>query len=136
MRDISSEKSDVQAEDVLTILEAIGLSKDVKILEVWNKVDLLPQDERTAQVNNAERLEHVLVTSAAKGEWVDTLIEAIEEHIKSDYFIEVISLSHNEGKKRSWLYQQGLILRETTLENHSELEVNCSLKVKAQDESV
>ena len=136
VRDISSEESDVQAEDVLTILEAIGLSKDVKILEVWNKVDLLPQDERTAQVNKAERLEHVLVTSAAKGEGVDTLIEAIEEHIKSDYFKEVISLSHNEGKKRSWLYQQGLILRETTLENHSELEVNWSLKEKAQFESV
>ena len=136
VRDISSEESDVQAEDVLTILEAIGLSKDVKILEVWNKVDLLPQDERTAQVNKAERLEHVLVTSAAKGEGVDTLIEAIEEHIKSDYFKEVISLSHNEGKKRSWLYQQGLILRETTLENHSELEVNWSLKEKAQFEAV
>ena len=119
----------------LTILEAIGLSKDVKILEVWNKL-FVALDERIVQVNKAERLEHVLVTSAAKGEGVDTLIEAIEEHIKSDYFKEVISLSHNEGKKRSWLYQQGLILRETTLENHSELEVNWSLKEKAQFESV
>ncbi|ODT25785.1 MAG: hypothetical protein ABS54_08215 [Hyphomicrobium sp. SCN 65-11] len=58
MRDIASPDSAAQAKDVEAVLEQIPTpeGKTRRILEVWNKIDLLEPETREAVVGQAERL--------------------------------------------------------------------------------
>ena len=58
VRDISHEDTEAQSEDVERILEDLGIeAHDPRIVEVWNKVDLLPPDRAQALRNQAARSE-------------------------------------------------------------------------------
>ncbi len=55
VRDISSEETEAQAQDVREVLDQIGAGPDSgrAIVEVWNKIDLLPADAREALLARA-----------------------------------------------------------------------------------
>src|SRR5690606_15956567 len=57
-RDIASPDSDAQRKDVEAVLEQIETpeGKTRRVLEVWNKIDLLDEDSREAVLGQAERL--------------------------------------------------------------------------------
>ncbi len=56
VRDIASEETNAQAGDVRAVLERLGIDMDERrILEVWNKIDLLPADDRPIVAGDARR---------------------------------------------------------------------------------
>src|SRR5205085_9005054 len=56
VRDIASEESQAQAGDVRTVLARLDVNMDERsILEVWNKVDLLPTDDIGVLAGDARR---------------------------------------------------------------------------------
>jgi GTP-binding protein HflX len=85
VRDIASADSDAQAKDVEAVLKQIpmveganGEPKPRKILEVWNKIDLLDAEAREPVLGQAERLRaqgQAVAVSAWTGEGIDPLRE-------------------------------------------------------------
>jgi GTP-binding protein HflX len=94
VRDIASPDSEAQARDVEAVLKQIespelpnGEIKPRRILEIWNKTDLLDAETREAVLGQAERLAQegkAVAVSAWTGEGIDSLRDAIAALIDDD----------------------------------------------------
>jgi len=112
VRDISHEQSGEQSEDVLAILGSLGVTNETPQLEIWNKIDLLPDEERAATREVAARRDDILALSAWTGEGIDDLVATIAERLKPARSEAEFTLGFNEGRKRAWLYDQGVVQSE------------------------
>ncbi|PQZ81793.1 MULTISPECIES: GTPase HflX [unclassified Brevundimonas] len=128
VRDIASPDSDAQAKDVEAVLEQIPTpeGKTRRILEVWNKTDLLDSDAREAVLGQAERLTRegrAVAVSAWTGEGIEVLREAIAGLIDDDPEIR-LTLQPHEGEALAWLYENGRVtFRDTDAEGRTHLVV-------------
>jgi GTP-binding protein HflX len=119
VRDVSHGESEAQAEDVAQVLREIGIdaAAERRIIEVWNKADLLSAEERERLAALAARertsMRPVLV-SALTGEGIDTLLSAIEEHLSKGRPIYLVTLGPSDGASLNWLYEQAEILERRT----------------------
>ena len=109
VRDISHEQTEEQAADVHAILESLGVAEEAPMIEVWNKVDLVSEDDRAPLMTQADRREDLFVISALDGQGVDALLAAIPEKLKAPRTEEVLQLGFADGKKRAWLFEQGVV---------------------------
>ncbi|MEM8821588.1 MAG: GTPase HflX [Pseudomonadota bacterium] len=105
VRDISHPNTEDQARDVLGVLEELGVSDDAReaMIEVQNKIDLLPVDERslpaTAFADSVVRL------SAVSGENIDQILESVEERLFPRRLRIGLTLRHSSGAAIGWLYR-------------------------------
>lgn len=120
VRDIANPDSDAQDEDVRKVLADLGLPPDGggRLIEVWNKADLLPEEERQRLREVARhrtesalsgRMAPVLV-SAMTGEGIPTLLAAIEERLAEGRSLLSLTLSAEDGRGLAWLYGEAEIL--------------------------
>ena len=74
VRDIANSESDAQSADVEKVLDELGLGADSgrRVVEVWNKLDVLDAQERAQVCERASRLD-ALAVSAVTGEGIDGL---------------------------------------------------------------
>lgn len=82
VRDIASEDSKAQSDDVYAILQSLGIANDAKrIVEVWNKIDLLEKTfcDSLLKKNTLSPI----VISARQGTGLDNLISYIKNYIKT-----------------------------------------------------
>ncbi len=132
VRDISHEETEEQAQDVRDILTSLGVAKDIRTFEVWNKLDLLAEDTADALRLRAERDEDVLAISAITGEGLEALQGVIAEALQGAVREADLVLSYAEGKKRAWLFEQDVVLQEAQTEEGFALTVRWSAKQEAQ----
>ena len=132
VRDISHSQSEGQSRDVLSILTNIGVPQDTPLFEIWNKVDKLTEDDLLRLTNSATRLENTFPLSALTGAGIDTLINAVENALNSQKFHDSLNLTYQEGKKRAWLYDQGVVCNETQTEDGFQLALYWSARQKTQ----
>jgi GTP-binding protein HflX len=94
VRDIAHPDSEEQAKDVATVLEELGIDAQApdKVIEVWNKVDLLPPGERPAAQAGRDELLTIPV-SALTGEGLPELLDAIEARISGGRKIYSVELA-------------------------------------------
>lgn len=123
VRDIAHASSAEQATDVERTLEKLGVSSEVPLLEVWNKIDELEEEVRASVLLRAERQENVIAISALTGAGLQSLQTRISTQLNVSRYVMDVSLSHGEGRRRAWLYQEGVILKEETNETGSVFEV-------------
>jgi GTP-binding protein HflX len=115
VRDVSHEDTQAQAADVQAILRDLGINPDdgQRVIEVWNKADLLDAEERGRQLEVAahrpEATRPVLV-SALTGEGIERLAAAIETRIARSRPIYALTLETGDGKSLAWLHANGEIL--------------------------
>jgi GTP-binding protein HflX len=109
VRDISHEQTEEQSEDVHAILQSLGVAETAPMIEVWNKVDRLDDEQAEAVRTQAERTDDVFAISAITGEGLDTLLDAISLKLRPDHIIEVLTLPFSAGKARAWLFAQGVV---------------------------
>jgi len=118
VRDIASPDSAAQAKDVETVLEQIPTpdGKARRILEVWNKIDLLEPETRETVVGQAERLARegsAVAVSAWTGEGIEALRETIAALIDDDPETQ-LTVEPHRGDLLAWLYANGRVTgRET-----------------------
>ena len=124
VRDISDPDTAAQAEDVHAIMESLGIERgDTKrIIEVWNKIDLLDDAGREA----AQRLsaaaignEHPIPVSAITGEGVDALLKEIEDRIAGKLTKVKVTLQHNQMRLMDWIYQHSSNVKRKDLDDGS-----------------
>lgn len=136
VRDISSEESDAQADDVRAVLERLEIDQeDRQILEVWNKIDLVPDTERE-RVRGDARRHHppAIVVSAVTGEGIDALLAEIARLVDDEAPVEA-HVPASEGAAIAWLYRHGRVLeRETEPDGATRVAVRLSSKALGQFE--
>ncbi len=132
VRDISSPETEAEAKDVETVLARISPADgegegtlQARTLEVWNKIDRLDADSRTAMVARSE-VEGAVAVSALTGEGLDALRQAIAERIDTDAEIH-LTLEPQDGEALAWLYEHGRITeRSSDPEGRTRLTVRLS----------
>ena len=132
VRDISHPASDEQARDVEKIITSMGVSETTPVFELWNKVDLLPAEDAQAVMTRAERNADIFSLSALSGQGTEKVLEAIAATLNASAEAEELTLDHTDGKRRAWLYAQGVVVSEETRENDSLLSLNWTPKQKSQ----
>lgn len=117
VRDISHAETEEQSKNVKAILAALGVSETAPMIEVWNKIDKMPEDERAAVEAQCARTDDLFAISAVTGEGMDGLLASLAEHLKDPRRAETFTLSFAEGRKRAWLFDQGIVTDEVQDEN-------------------
>jgi len=112
IRDIAHPETQAQARDVLTILDDMGIAEDAAILEVWNKADQMVAENRTERAAIAARRDGVNLISALTGQGVEILLTDIAAILSPPRHRNTLELQYTEGRKRAWLYDQGVVERE------------------------
>lgn len=134
VRDISHPETVEQARDVVDILSEIGISDNAQegMLEVWNKIDNLPDTQADAFRTAAERDSKHCITSAITGEGLDELYAVIEGALAEPVINETLNLDYSEGKARAWLYSHNVVLDEEQTEKGYNLKVQWTEKTSNQ----
>jgi GTP-binding protein HflX len=116
VRDVAHVETEAQASDVGHILAELGIAPDdeSRIIEIWNKSDLLPSDERERLLNAAERSERrPVLVSALTGEGLDQLLAGIEARIAQGRPTFEVTVDPSDGQGLNWLYEQAEVLERT-----------------------
>ena len=112
VRDMSGADSDAQASDVAKVLAEIGLgADDPRVVEVWNKLDLLDPEARAALAAQASRAgagRAAVAVSALTGHGIDDLLSLIVSRIDETPPVEAV-LGANDGEALAWLYRHGRV---------------------------
>ncbi len=132
VRDISHDETEAQARDVQEILTSLGVPKETRSFEIWNKIDLLSQDCADAMRARAERDDDVLAISSVTGEGLEALQHVVAEALQGAVREADVSLSFADGKKRAWLFEQDIVVKEAQTEDGFDLTVRWSAKQEAQ----
>lgn len=115
VRDVSHGETAAQAADVEEVLRELEIDpKDAgRIVEVWNKADLLVGEERerlTAQIARMPAEHRPALVSAFSGEGVDDLLRLIEDRIARGRPTYHILLDPSDGQGLNWLYENAEVL--------------------------
>ena len=132
VRDISHAASEDQANDVDQIIANLGVSDATPILQLWNKIDLLPVEDVAATEARADRQDDVFAISALSGDGVDQVLDAIATALNAAAQSDEVVLDHADGKRRAWLYAQGVVIEEQTRDTDSVLSLSWTSKQKTQ----
>ncbi len=112
VRDISHPDSEAQSQDVQAIMAEIGIADRAdRVIEVWNKVDLIDADARSALAD--EEKTHAsppLAISAATGEGIDRLLQAIEDRLARGRSLVELTLDASDGRGLHWLYEHAEVM--------------------------
>ena len=114
VRDIAGETSAAEAKDVKIVLADLGFEdEDPRLIEVWNKIDQLPAEDRpVVEARAARALEaggiEAWPVSALTGEGCEPLLRRIAERVDQAPPVEV-RLSSEDGEATAWLYRHGRV---------------------------
>ncbi len=123
VRDISHPNTVEQARNVASILEQLGVADDAPMIEVWNKLDLLPADEQEAIQEKAARKDDKFAVSAITGQGVEELLDAISAALTDPKTERELLIPFSDGRKRAWLFQEGVVTGEDQTEEGFKLTV-------------
>lgn len=138
VRDISHSETDAQRDDVLQILRDLGVlddgesSNQPRMLEVWNKIDLLDSEKREDLTAIAQRHDDVLMISAQTGEGVDAFKTHLSALIAKGNVVRSVRLKASDGAALAWLHARGTINSQTVDGDVVIVEASLSLQLWGQ----
>jgi GTP-binding protein HflX len=138
VRDIASEETDAQASDVRAVLGRLGIDMDERrIVEIWNKIDLVDEDRRLELAGDARRAHPpAVLVSAVSGEGCEVLLQTVAGIVDEAPPVEVRTPA-GEGAAVAWLYRNGRVLEREACEDGAErLEVSLSAQALGQFEQL
>jgi GTP-binding protein HflX len=111
VRDIASEETDAEAEDVRAVLDRLGIDVEERnVIEVWNKADLLDPELREEAAGDARRHHpQAVLVSATTGGGTDALLAAIARLVDDAPPVSV-HLTAAQGAAAAWLYRHGRVM--------------------------
>ncbi|UVI40815.1 GTPase HflX [Qipengyuania spongiae] len=114
VRDISNPDTAAQKAEVVEILRDLGVIEGedtlIPIIEVWNKCDLLPENERAELVPGVAEDDTTVAMSALTGEGVDELLVLLGELLTGKARTHSFSIPVAHGRRIAWLYSHGEVL--------------------------
>jgi GTPase len=115
VRDVAHVDTAAQAHDVGEVLRQLDVDPNDsrRLIEVWNKLDLLDEDRRVQLANSAARKaadRRPVLVSAATGEGLDRLADAIEARVAAARVTLALTLDPADGAGISWLHRHAEVL--------------------------
>ncbi|HQS11548.1 MAG: GTPase HflX [Sphingomonadales bacterium 35-56-22] len=138
VRDISHSETDAQRDDVLQILRDLGVLdgddavNQPRMLEVWNKIDLLDAEKREDLSALARRHDDVLMISAQTGEGVDAFKAHLSALIAKGNLVRSVRLKASDGAALAWLHARGTINSQIVDEDLVTVEASLSRQLWGQ----
>ncbi|HUA56291.1 MAG TPA: GTPase HflX [Candidatus Sulfotelmatobacter sp.] len=125
VRDIAHPDSDAQRDDVEAVLSELGIGEvvDHGLLEAWNKLDLLPADERAALAQRVHGNHNRVLVSALTGEGCDRLTARLDDALSSRREILRLDVDLADGRMLAWLYDKGEVLSRNDQDQTARLTV-------------
>jgi len=121
VRDIAAESSEAERAEVEKVLAAIGISPEEqrrRVIEVWNKADLLPEEERAGLSRRAVNgTPPAVLISAATGEGVAELARMIRARLQKDMRTRNVIVGDGNGSLIHWLYENTEVLQRRDLDD-------------------
>lgn len=112
--DISDPYRVERQHDVEAVLESIGAER-IPVIRVFNKIDRGGQDVQLRR--NEHGMPLSVSISAATGEGIEELREAISDRLASERINRWIKLEGKDGKLRAQLFELGVVSEERIAEN-------------------
>jgi GTP-binding protein HflX len=117
LRDISDPDTAAQAEDVERILADLGVdaSDTKRVIEVWNKIDLLDEGNRSRLLADAADGSKgpPIAVSAVTGEGIDALKAIIETRMAGELEDLTVTVEPAQFGLVDWLYRNGDVVSRT-----------------------
>jgi GTP-binding protein HflX len=137
VRDISHPDSEAQRDDVLAVLSDMGLDleHDDRIVEILNKVDRLPEEERDRLSWQEGRKPELLPVSALTGNGIGRLLDFIDRRLSSNRRVIRVDVDLSDGGALAWLYRSGEVLHRHDDETQAHLEVGLDPSALARFET-
>jgi GTP-binding protein HflX len=112
VRDISHSETEEQATDVARVLGELGIgeARADRIIEVWNKADLLEADARAMREAQAHRHRDRVLVSAVTHEGLPRLLSLIEDKLGASHEVYQVYLDAGDGEGQAWLHDRGEVL--------------------------
>ncbi|WP_316862793.1 GTPase HflX [uncultured Cohaesibacter sp.] len=142
VRDIVHEDTGAQAEDVASVLHDLGVEiyEDPRVIEVWNKIDLLPEAERQTVLERASSQKpsrstgqmQPVALSAISGEGTTVLLAEIEEKLAQDDNLLSVHLGFEDGEGLAWIYRHCDVLERVDGETGIDLNIRAPDKVQSE----
>jgi len=130
VRDMAHPDRDAQKDDVEAVLAQLGAGPEDEgappLIEAWNKVDLLSDEDRNALLAEAERREDVVPLSAITGWGIDRLRDAIAEKLHDGAQLHQIKIPASDGSRIAWLHARGDVMGQSTESDEVHIEVRLS----------
>lgn len=118
VRDIANPDTEAQDLDVRAVLGELGISDatEKRIIEVWNKADLLTPAEacRLREVAARRGEGAPVLVSALTGEGIPALLADIERRLAQGRETLSVTLDADDGEGLAWLYQNAEVLSRRT----------------------
>ncbi len=124
VRDAAHEDAEAQRADVIDVLSQLGVdASDTRpVIEVLNKIDLLPEDDRFALLA-ASRIARAdapmtigeparIAISAVTGEGIDALCDLIDAVLTADRETYTVTMESGDGAPIAWLHSHGDVKAE------------------------
>jgi len=129
LRDISDPDTTAHATDVEQVLASLGInaSDASRVVEVWNKIDRLSEDDRKRlSRDDGKKTTAPVAISAITGEGLDELMALIEQRLSGQVKEISIKLSPGQLGDMDWIYRHGEV---TGRKDHKDGSV--TLKIRA-----
>jgi GTP-binding protein HflX len=118
VRDVAHPDSEAQRDDVEQVLEEIRGGQEPAsappMIEAWNKIDLLEEEERARVLAEAARKDGVVAISALTGEGIDRLLEKTAERLQAGSRLRTVILPVTDGEAIAWLHSNGDVVGQRT----------------------
>ena len=112
VRDVADPDSELQKREVIRVLKDLGLEPRLEegVVEVLNKVDLLPQNDADFLQNQADRDARSVACSALTGQGTEELLQVIDAQLSKDSEVVQLDVDLSNGEALAWLYRRGEVV--------------------------
>ena len=132
IRDISHPNTDNHYRNVLDILQRIGLDEKIPVLEVWNKIDLHPENHKLQKTDSILNKRDIYPICASSGFGLDKLKNGIFNIMTARSNRDIRTIAAKDGKKRAWLYKNGVVESEKLVDENYKMVLRWSEKQRKQ----
>lgn len=128
VRNMAHPDHEAQREDVEDVLSSLGLAEEgaPPRIEAWNKIDLLPDEERNRLLEEARRRDDVVPISAVTGEGLDRLRDVMSGQLRQGEQVHEVRLPVTDGSRIAWLHSRGEVLEQKVDDDHVRISVRLS----------
>jgi GTPase len=126
VRDLAHPESAAQRQDVLQVLRSLelgDLGDDGRLLEFWNKLDLLSGADRAQLGSAADRQPDAVCGSALTGEGIDALRALLDRRLSAAAHVIELELDSADGERLAWLYRRGTVLERRDANGRTHLRI-------------
>lgn len=124
VRDIAHPETEIQKQDVLTVLAGLDMPDAQRHVEVLNKIDLLNAAALAVLRERIRRDPDAVAVSAMTGEGCGDLLALLDGIMAAQHRLHRFRLDLSDGAALAWLYAHGQVVDRSDVDGEALVEVS------------